>query len=160
MKTIIGLILTISMAIAAVAAEPSQPPMFQMRLVLDAATPESEVMTLVHRGTDGGESREVINVQKTILIEQTSVESATVVTNAGTGDPEINIEFTEKGKQQFADVTGKSIGKRLAIIIEGRLYSAPVIRSVISGGKGMISGKFTKEEAADLAAKIRRAAGK
>ena len=152
--------LTVSLALAVVAAEASKPPVFQMRLVLDAASADSDEMTLVHRGRDGGERREILKVQRTALINETSVKSAMVVTNTGSGDPEIEIAFTEKGQQRFAEVTGENIGKRLAIIIDGRLYSAPVIRSVISGGKGTISGKFTKEEAADLAAKIGRAVRK
>jgi preprotein translocase subunit SecD len=160
MKNITRLTLAVSLTLAVVAAEPSKPSVFQMRLVLDAASADSEEMTIVHQGREGGERREVLNVQRKPLIDESSLKSAMMVTDRGTGNPEIEIAFTEQGQQRFAEVTGQNIGKRLAIIIDGRLYSAPVIRSVISGGKGMISGKFTKEEAADLAAKIGRAVRK
>ena len=86
--------------------------------------------------------------------------SCACITDARTGDPEIEIAFTKEGQQRLAEVTGQNIGKRLAIIIDGRPCSVPVIRSVISRGKAMISGKFTKEEAADLAAKISASIGK
>ena len=48
----------------------------------------------------------------------------------------------------------ENINKRLAIVLDGHLYSAPVIRSEISGGKAQITGSFTEEEANALAAKI------
>lgn len=148
-------------AIAAVAAEPSKPPVFQVRLVVDAASVDSEQMTFIGRsGEDRDTHRETLNVQRAVLMEATSVKSATVVTNAGTGNPEIEIALTEEGQRRFAEVTGQNIGKRLAIIIDGQIYSAPAIRSVISGGTCLISGRFTPKEAAEFAAKINRSARK
>ena len=58
----------------------------------------------------------------------------------------------------FERVTGENIGKRLAILLDGRVYSAPVIRDAIAGGKAMIEGRFTDQEAKDLAIVLRAGA--
>ena len=57
-------------------------------------------------------------------------------------------------KQRFAEVTRENIGRRLAIIVDGRICSAPVIQGEISGGKAQITGNFSEKEAKELAAKI------
>jgi preprotein translocase subunit SecD len=92
------------------------------------------------------------------LLDHTSLSSATVSTNA-LGAPQIDIEFSSTGSEQFAQITKTNINKRLAIVLDGGLYSVPVIRSEISGGKAQISGSFTQEEAKGLAAKINDAIG-
>ena len=56
-------------------------------------------------------------------------------------------------------LTKENLNKRLAIVLDGHLYSAPVIRSEISEGKAQITGSFTEEEARELAAKINNAIG-
>lgn len=69
------------------------------------------------------------------------------------------MEFSEEGKELFAAITKENINKRLAIVLDGRAYSAPVIRSEINGGKAQITGSFSEQEAAELAAKINEAVG-
>jgi SecD/SecF fusion protein len=66
----------------------------------------------------------------------------------------IQIVFTADGKKRFAEVTRESVGRRLAIVIDGRLHSAPRIMTAIPGGKAEISGSFSEPEARELAAKI------
>ena len=70
------------------------------------------------------------------------------------GHSRIEITFSDEGRKKFAEVTREKIGQRLAIVIDGQLYSAPTIRTEIPGGKAEISGNFSKEEANVLAAKI------
>jgi preprotein translocase subunit SecD len=91
------------------------------------------------------------------LMDYTAIRSATVVTGTSSGVPQIDIEFSELGKELFAAITKENINKRLAIVLDGKLYSAPVIRSEIPGGKAQITGSFTVEEANKLAAKINEA---
>jgi preprotein translocase subunit SecD len=98
-----------------------------------------------------------LNLEKSPLLDYTAVSSATVTRNASSGAPEINIEFSPEGNELFAAVTKENINKRLAIVLDGRLYAAPVIRSEISGGKTQITGSFSEDEAAELAAKINEA---
>ena len=88
------------------------------------------------------------------MLDQTDLKSATVSTNAQMGTRQIDISFTDKGTKRFAEVTRQNIGKRLAIIIGGQIYSAPVIQSEIASGNGQITGSFSEQEARDLAAKM------
>jgi preprotein translocase subunit SecD len=88
------------------------------------------------------------------------LKSASVITNQPAGKPWIQITFTDAGAKQFAKVTHQNIGKRLAIIIDGRLYSAPTIKSEIRDGKAQITGNFSVQEANDLAAKINQSVTK
>ena len=72
--------------------------------------------------------------------------------------PYISLSFTSWGAKEFERITGENVGKRLAIILDGTVYSAPVIREKISGGKAVIEGDFTLEEARDLAIVLRAGA--
>jgi preprotein translocase subunit SecD len=77
-----------------------------------------------------------------------------VPASTSSGAPQIDIEFSEVGQELLAAITKENLDKRLAIVVDGKLYSAPVIKSEIPGGKAQISGSFTEEEANKLAAKI------
>jgi len=68
-----------------------------------------------------------------------------------TYQPLVFIEFNEEGRKIFEELTKKNLGKQLAIYIDQVLISAPIVQEVISGGKAQISGKFTIEEAKQLA---------
>ncbi len=100
---------------------------------------------------------ETLHVQKTPLLDQTAISSAAVTTNSATGDPQIEVEFSEAGQELFAAITRENLNKRLAVVLDGHLYAAPMIRSEISGGKAVVSGSFTEEEARALVAKISEA---
>ncbi len=69
--------------------------------------------------------------------------------------PVVSLELTSEGGKAFADITGKHIGERLAIILDNKVQSAPEIRQKIAGGRAMITGRFTPEEANDLALVLR-----
>lgn len=62
----------------------------------------------------------------------------------------VSLEFNKEGARKFARVTGAHIGEQLAIVLDGKVRSAPVIRSRIDGGRAQIEGNFTLEEARDL----------
>ncbi len=68
-----------------------------------------------------------------------------------TGQILIRFELIDEGAKIFADITREHIGERLAIVLDGELYSAPVIRGEIPSGSGVIEGNFTPEEAIELA---------
>jgi protein-export membrane protein SecD len=75
--------------------------------------------------------------------------------DSNTGAPEIALQFNDEGAKLFEDLTGRNIGKPLAIYIDNVLLSAPVVQTKISGGKAQITGKFTIEEAKDLVGKLK-----
>jgi len=154
----VSLFFAIDSLTPAFAADPSEAPVFQLRLVADTPTPNSEDMAVIDQRKNAGQ-QERLSVEKTVLIDQTGVKSATVRKDP-LGQPQIEVSFTEGGKKRLAEVTRDSLGKRLAIVINGKLYSAPKILSEISGGMAMISGNFTESEAKDLAGKINAALSK
>jgi len=68
----------------------------------------------------------------------------------GRGYPSVSIEFNPEGTRQFALVTEANVNKQLAIVLDGVIQSAPVIRSAIPDGHAVIEGTFSAEEARDL----------
>ncbi len=73
-------------------------------------------------------------------------------------EPYVSITFNSTGAKIFEDITAQNVKKRLAIILDGNVYSAPVIQEKISGGNAQITGSFTMEEARDLAIVLRAGA--
>jgi preprotein translocase subunit SecD len=74
------------------------------------------------------------------------------------GNWQVAIEFTATGARIFGDVTEQNVGRRLAIILDGTLYSAPRINERIPGGRAVITGQFSVDEARDLAIVLRAGA--
>lgn len=72
--------------------------------------------------------------------------------------PIINFTLNSEGARIFGDFTGANVGNRLAIVLDNKVYSAPVINERIGGGSGQISGRFSVEEANDLAIALRSGA--
>jgi len=70
-------------------------------------------------------------------------------------EPYVSIVFNAIGARQFEDITGRNVKKRLAIVLDGNVYSAPVIQEKIGGGNAQITGSFTMDEAKDLAIVLR-----
>ena len=73
-------------------------------------------------------------------------------------EPYVALEFNSEGSRIFERVTGENVGKRIAIILDNTVYSAPVVRERISGGKASVTGGFTPDEAKDLAIVLRAGA--
>jgi len=76
---------------------------------------------------------------------------STSVGRGNMGEPRIEFELTADGAKRFGDTTRENIGHRLAIVLDGELYSAPVIQSAIETGNGEITGSYTPEAAYELA---------
>ncbi len=74
------------------------------------------------------------------------------------GEPYVSIKFDSQGARDFERITGQNVGKRLAIVLDGVVHSAPVIQERISGGQAQITGAFSMEEARDLAIVLRAGA--
>lgn len=78
------------------------------------------------------------------------VSSAGVTRDPMSNQPEIILRFNREGSQLFADITRENVGRQLAIVLDGELYSAPNINEPITGGSAVISGDFTLKEALEL----------
>ena len=86
------------------------------------------------------------------------LENAKVATDTQFGYPSISFTFNKEGGKIFERYTGENVGKYLAIVLDGVVHSAPVIKSRIGGGSGEISGSFTMETARDLSIILRAGA--
>ncbi|GKS66100.1 protein translocase subunit SecD [Nitrospira sp.] len=73
-------------------------------------------------------------------------------------DPYVSITFDSKGGQEFERITGENVKKRMAVVLDSTIYSAPVIQERIAGGRAQITGTFTTQEANDLAIVLRAGA--
>ena len=74
------------------------------------------------------------------------------------GEAVVNFRFNQAGARKFGEVTSQNIGKPFAIVLDGKVITAPVIRSAILGGSGQISGSFTAASANDLSLLLRAGA--
>jgi len=79
------------------------------------------------------------------------LESARVEFDPNTRQPMVALSFNEEGKKLFGQLTTANIGKTIAIFLDGRAISTPVVQTAITDGKAVISGRFTPTEARDLA---------
>lgn len=93
------------------------------------------------------------------VLEGTDVASATPMIykdqQTGSNNYEVALTFTDEGAQKFAEVTAANVGKRIAIVYDGVVYSNPTVQAAITGGQASITGMESYEEADRLAATIR-----
>ena len=97
------------------------------------------------------------------LVREIPILDGGMLTDANMGfdknnRPLINFKLNAEGADIFGDFTGKNVGKRLAVVLDGKVYSAPNINERIGGGAGQISGNYTVMEAKDLAIALRSGA--
>lgn len=97
-------------------------------------------------------------VRRQAVLTGDLLTSAQVQIDSQTNEPVVSIEFDREGARLFGEATAANVGRRLAIVLDGTIYSAPVIREKITGGKAQISGSFTTEDARDLAIVLRAGA--
>jgi len=99
-----------------------------------------------------------ILIKKRAVLTGASLTDARVAIDSQYGDPYVGIKFDKKGGRIFARVTEQNVQKRLAIVLDNKVHSAPVIQDKITGGEARITGSFTTEEAHDLAIVLRAGA--
>ncbi|MBN1365875.1 MAG: protein translocase subunit SecD [Syntrophaceae bacterium] len=92
------------------------------------------------------------------LLTGASLETARVQIADRFGNPTVSLTFNSQGADDFERITGENVRKRLAIVLDGVVHSAPVIQERISGGHAQITGNFTMDEAHDLAIVLRAGA--
>jgi len=92
------------------------------------------------------ESQKTIYVSQEAALSNDDVASSRVIMDPQ-GNYNIQIDFTEVGAIKLANATEQSLNKPLGILVDGKLICAPIVNEKIEGGKALISGQFTKEEA-------------
>ncbi|MCL4458070.1 MAG: protein translocase subunit SecD [Nitrospirae bacterium] len=102
--------------------------------------------------------------KRPVLLKKETLLSGDLLTEARVSiderfsEPYVSIKFSSAGAKIFEDITAQNVKKRLAIILDNNVYSAPVIQERISGGDAQITGSFAMEEAKDLAIVLRAGA--
>jgi preprotein translocase subunit SecD len=103
-------------------------------------------------------TRRPIVLKKQSLLTGDLLTEAKVNIDQRFNEPYVSISFNATGAKIFEEITAQNVKKRLAIILDGNVYSAPVIQEKISGGNAQITGSFGMEEARDLAIVLRAGA--
>ena len=101
---------------------------------------------------------EVSNVSKRIILSGDNLLDAQPRMNSETNETVVSFTLDRVGAKRFGKATSTGIGKQLAIVLDGKIISAPVIRDTIASGSGQISGGFTFQSATDLALLLRSGA--
>ena len=108
----------------------------------------------VNRSTGAESETPLVVFDKTALTGDLLAD-ANVRIDTRFNEPYVAIEFNAVGAKRFDQITAANVGKRMAIVLDDTVYSAPVIRERIAGGSAQISGAFTSQEATDLAIVLR-----
>ncbi|MBI5233690.1 MAG: protein translocase subunit SecD [Deltaproteobacteria bacterium] len=143
--------------------------MLQFRLLDEKSDPTSALKGVVPYGDeilyqrktdpDTGEVTQVpFLVKKETLLTGDLLSDARVAFDSQFNEPYVSITLNPQGARIFEKITGQNVGKRLAIILDDTVYSAPQIREEIGGGKAQITGGFAYDEAVDLAIVLRAGA--
>jgi preprotein translocase subunit SecD len=144
--------------------------LLEFKLVDDRATPEEALAGKLPEGDEvlyqrrvdretKAETKVPYVVQKKTLLTGAELNRAEVTADPNSpGNWQVAIEFNTVGTRIFGEVTEQNVGRRLAIILDGNLYSAPRINERIPGGRAVITGQFTVDEARDLAIVLRAGA--
>ncbi len=129
-----------------------------VKLFQDRLPEEDEILfeRVVER-EGGREYRVPYLVKKRVMLAGNVLSDARVAIGEF-NDPYVSVTFDAKGAQEFDRITGENVKKRMAIVLDNTVYSAPVIQERISGGRAQITGAFTMEEANDLAIALRAGA--
>ncbi len=97
-------------------------------------------------------------VEKRVMVQGEDLTDAQPGFDSRTQEPIVNFRFNIRGGQRFGEVTSENVGKLFAIVLDGKVISAPRILSPITGGSGQISGHFTVESANNLSILLRAGA--
>ena len=104
------------------------------------------------------ENGEELSVSKRIIMSGENLVDAQPRLDSQSNQPTVSFTLDRVGAQKFGRTTTDNVGKRLAIVLDDKIISAPSIREPIAGGSGIISGNFTFQESTDLALLLRSGA--
>ncbi len=124
-----------------------------------AVPPGSQLLYQVRKDSETQrELKTPFLIKKRTLLTGAYLTDARVQIDSQYNEPYVSINFDKKGARIFERVTEENVKKRLAIVLDNRVYSAPVIQEKIGGGEARITGSFAMEDARDLAIVLRAGA--
>jgi preprotein translocase subunit SecD len=97
-------------------------------------------------------------LDKKVLMSGSAVADARVRPGTQLEGPYVELILSDRGAREFEAITAENVGRNLAIVLDGKVFSAPVIREKIAGGRASITGSFDIKEARDLAIVLRAGA--
>lgn len=121
------------------------------------AKPDENRRSAILRLTDASGEQDYV-LEKRVAMQGERISDAQMAFNQDTSEPVVNFKLDSDGTRLFAEMTRQNVGRPLAIVLDNQVITAPVIRSVIAGGSGEISGSFTTAEASNLALLLRAGA--
>ena len=125
----------------------------------ESSTRETETLNGQDRDPLSGEPiRTTYTLEKQTLLSGDGIADARVRPSVDIEGPYVELILNNRGAETFEEVTGANVGRRLAIVLDNTVYSAPVIRDRIGGGHASITGGFDLKEARDLAIVLRAGA--
>jgi preprotein translocase subunit SecD len=95
-------------------------------------------------------SENTLLVRTKALMNNEYLKDVNVQIDSNSNQPYILLGFNDNGARLFSNITSENLNKRIAIVIDNRIHSAPVVRERITGGVAMVTGKFSVPEAVDL----------
>lgn len=113
---------------------------------------------LLYMEKERGGTEPLLVAKEASLTGDLIVNAKTDFSARGFGEPYVSLALNSKGAELFYAITQANVGKRLAIVLDGKVQSAPVIREPIPSGQAQISGNFSVQEANDLAIVLRAGA--
>ncbi len=119
--------------------------------------PGDEMTVLRSKSPDGSYVDRPIVLKKNVALTGEYISDAETRFDSY-NQPYVALTFNPRGAMIFERITGENIKKRMAIVLDGKVYSAPTIQDKISGGRASITGRFSVEEARDLAIVLRAGA--
>lgn len=153
----LALALTLTALVGPVQA--AEPPVFTFRIVDEAASlvnpPAGDEVLEVACFFKGCVPERIV-VEKAVVMDSNHFKHVGLHNDLSTGGTAIAFAFDDAGKQAFATITERNIGKRIAIVLDGKVLIAPIIREPIVGGEGQIDGGFTPEQARQLLKRLKR----
>jgi preprotein translocase subunit SecD len=116
---------------------------------LDNIPPDVDILYPMKNSSDSNKTPLIVD--KEVLLTGDYITSTKVRFDKHSGHPNISFQFNEKGAKIFEQITASNLRKRLAIILDGEIVSAPRIYNKIVGGQAILTGNFSDEEAAWIA---------
>ena len=123
------------------------------KTIIDANTPDADAD---HEWLLAEENDKLLIVKKALL-NGSALKTARISFDSY-GTPNVSMEFNSDGSKQFAEATKQNVGRRLAVVLDGKVKTAPVIREAILSGEAQITGSFTPEDAKDISLVLRSGA--
>ncbi|MDB5591894.1 protein translocase subunit SecD [Enterovirga sp.] len=124
----------------------------EFRLLGDTGSTDTELLP----SRDQGGAR--VPVERRVIVSGSELTDASPGFDSRTNEPIVNFRFSLKGAQAFGEATTQNVGRPLAIVLDNEVISSPRILQPITGGAGQISGRFSVQDANDLAVLLRSGA--